>query len=128
MAACTSPKVAERKSVVPVSRFRAGGFGSLLTKRQPRPRGMSQLPRDMRDRVASAHATIANWKSPVDSKRRTCRTCYSRTCREKAAASHAEAYKSGVAGIRDVTSVALQFQMVVSNRVALLRRIADRLE
>jgi len=30
--------------------------------------------------------------------------------------------------IRDVTSVALQFQMVVSNRVALLRRIADRLE
>ncbi|HKD25630.1 MAG TPA: hypothetical protein VKC66_06910 [Xanthobacteraceae bacterium] len=29
---------------------------------------------------------------------------------------------------RDVTAVALHFQMVVPNRAALLRRIADRLE
>src|SRR5262249_8409922 len=44
MAACTNPK-AERKSVVPVSRFlRRSVSAFLFTKRQPRPRGMSSLP------------------------------------------------------------------------------------
>jgi hypothetical protein len=61
-AACTNPK-AEPKSVVPVSKVvAADGFGLSVQKTAAQTTRDVIFTRDMRRRVASGHAVVANWK------------------------------------------------------------------
>jgi hypothetical protein len=63
MAACTNPKVAERKvGCSGFTAFAADGFGLSVHKTAAQTTRDVIITRDKRRRVASAGAVVANWK------------------------------------------------------------------